>query len=134
MHVNMTFDDSSYIKTRQNVHITLLFVEYFDNKNVLVSKKNHFCTRIKNVKMFSIKTLSLCGLRFQYTVNIKHCTANDLKTARWLFCIIVLISIVSTKDVKLPHHKSLEEIYYRYCEFSRVKKKHFNDKKFEYWI
>lgn len=79
MHVNMTFDDSSYIKTRQNVHITLLFVEYFDNKNVLVSKKIIFA---QELKMFSIKTLSLCGLRFQYTVNIKHCTANDLKTAR----------------------------------------------------
>lgn len=39
LHVNMTFDDSSYIKTCQNYHITLLFVEFFDNKNVLVSEK-----------------------------------------------------------------------------------------------
>lgn len=73
----------------------------------------------------SVLKRSLYGLRFQYTVNIKHCTANDLKTVGWLVCIIVLISIVSTKDVRLPHHKSLEEIYYRFCEFSRVKKKTF---------
>lgn len=131
MPVNMTFNDSIYIQTRQN------FIIHYFLFNILIIKMpswvdNHFCTRIKNAEMFSIKTLSLYGLRFQYTVNIKHCTANDLKTARWLFCIIVLISVVSTNDVRLPHHKSLEEIYYRFCEFSRVK--HMNEKIFWYWI
>lgn len=61
MHVNMTFDDSSYIKTRQNVHITLLFVEYFDNKNVLVSKKMSKCSVLK-------RSLSVdCGFNTQLT-------------------------------------------------------------------
>lgn len=73
----MTFDDSSYIKTRQNVHFTLLFVEYFDNKNVLVSKILFFAQELKMSKCSVLKR-SLYGLRFQYTVNIKHCTANDL--------------------------------------------------------
>lgn len=69
MHVNMTFDDSSYIKTRQNVHITLLFVEYFDNKNVLVSKKIIFAQELKMSKCSVLKrSLSVdCGFNTQLT-------------------------------------------------------------------
>lgn len=131
MPVNMTFNDSIYIQTRQN------FIIHYFLFNILIIKMpswvdNHFCTRIKNAEMFSIKTLPLwIAISIHSKHQTLHCKLHK-KATGWLFCIIVLISVVSTNDVRLPHHKSLEEIYYRFCEFSRLK--HMNEKIFWYWI
>lgn len=122
MPVNMTFNDSIYIQTRQN------FIIHYFLFNILIIKMpswvDNFCTRIKNAEMFSIKTFPLW---IAISIHSKHQTLHCK-----LHKIIVLISVVSTNDVRLPHHKSLEEIYYRFCEFSRVK--HMNEKIFWYWI